>query len=594
MSDPQTTLQADMAAALVDKIFSQITGFIQKPIKDLSKAIRVRYGEVFKSHLIDSYDRLKFAKSFIVRDEPCELYSIYVPTNLSQASLKFTRPKNKQIKKVGCIDLGKTKHHAVISGNGGSGKSFLMRHLFLDCIKTAHKIPVFVELRSINVSEMSLEELILASVNSVSGSITFDYIDYFAKEGKIMFLLDGFDELSFDSQEKITRQIKEMGIKYKKSTIVVTSRPSELLSNWNGFINYDIDRLDLDQAVELIQRVPFNLPIKTKFIERLNGGLFNQHKSFLSNPLLLSIMLLTFSDAADVPKRLSVFYQQAFETLFQRHDALKEGYKRNLRSNLDIADFSRVFSGFCLISYKTRVFTFFLEDIIKILEKVKLLTQIDFDPECIFHDLSQGTSLLVEDGNQISFTHRSFQEFFTAKYIAQADNDQRKKLIQSFINENTLMDQMPHLLYEISPNILEDNYILPKINNILKYTKSENAKESGKKLFLKIVHGVGLDEEKYPLSFEIKDTAEFHFLMFLNKIYKNIFPLRNNSKSPEKDERERISIKELLKDTERFEKVVSTSPFSSFTLEGLLKIKEEIMKNRATSKDVIEDLIRSK
>ncbi len=40
-------------------------------------------------------------------------------------------------------------------------------------------------------------------------------------------------------------------------------------------------------------------------------------------------MLLTYGQSLDIPNKLNIFYNQAYEVLFQRHDTLKGGFQRN-------------------------------------------------------------------------------------------------------------------------------------------------------------------------------------------------------------------------------------------------------------------------
>ena len=68
-----------------------------------------------------------------------------------------------------------------------------------------------------------------------------------------------------------------------------------------------------------------------------------KHESFASNPLLLNIMLLTYDNYADIPEKLHLFYSNAFETLYIKHDATKGGYKREFKTKLSSDDFKRVF-----------------------------------------------------------------------------------------------------------------------------------------------------------------------------------------------------------------------------------------------------------
>lgn len=88
-----------------------------------------------------------------------------------------------------------------------------------------------------------------------------------------------------------------------------------------------------------------------KFYKELDEYLYDKYKTFASNPLLLTIMLLTFENRASIPDKLNDFFEQAFTTLFHTHDATKGGYKRDIQSKLGYEDFKAVFSYFCFKSF---------------------------------------------------------------------------------------------------------------------------------------------------------------------------------------------------------------------------------------------------
>ena len=138
----------------------------------------------------------------------------------------------------------------------------------------------------------------------------------------------------------------------------MSSRPDTDLEAWQQFVTAELQPLTLDRACDLVKPLPYDDEIKEKFLEDLQTELFKKHKSFLSNPLLLSIMLLTYGQSAHIPDKLNVFYSQAYEALFERHDALKGGFQRQRRTVLDIQEFARVFSAFCLQTYDKTEFQF--------------------------------------------------------------------------------------------------------------------------------------------------------------------------------------------------------------------------------------------
>ena len=70
--------------------------------------------------------------------------------------------------------------------------------------------------------------------------------------------------------------------------------------------------LTKEQALNLIKKIDYSEPAKSTFYQELDNNLYDKYKSFASNPLLLTIMLLTFSNHASIPAKLNDFYEAAF------------------------------------------------------------------------------------------------------------------------------------------------------------------------------------------------------------------------------------------------------------------------------------------
>lgn len=355
----------------------------------------------------------------------------------------------------------------VITGSGGSGKSMLMRHLFIDLILDRKKVPVFLELRELNQTNQSIVEFIQETLHSNYFRLDNDYIAKAMRAGHFAFLFDGFDELALESRRVISRQLLQLAKKFDKNYIFVSSRPDDEFSRWNDFTVFETNALTLNQACELVEKLPFDNDLKSKFLGDLRKSLYENHSSFLSNPLLLSIMLLTYGQSADIPNKLNVFYNQAYEALFQRHDALKGAFQRERSCDLDIQDFAKVFSAFSIQTYDKRVFQMSRSDALTFLEKSKRILSIDFSSEDYLKDVQQAVCLLVEDGLAIIFSHRSFQEYFVAKFIQSSKPEVQAKLIDKY-SENIGVDSVMDLLYEISPELVERVYIIPKLEDLAK------------------------------------------------------------------------------------------------------------------------------
>lgn len=82
------------------------------------------------------------------------------------------------------------------------------------------------------------------------------------------------------------------------------------------------------------------------------------HKQFASNPLLLTIMLMTYTSYGEVPAKRHIFYSKAYETMARLHDASKGAYVRPMHTQLSPEDFAVYFSEFCARTYKAEILEF--------------------------------------------------------------------------------------------------------------------------------------------------------------------------------------------------------------------------------------------
>jgi len=419
--------------------------------------VRARLRSTYKTYLTRLLERHSKAKSFFIRSEPTPLYDFFVPLSLST--------QNRHLDKASTADLMAVSPRSVITGSGGCGKSVFMRHLLIGCFEAGSKVPVFVELRQVNGDKCTLRSALLAALQGYGLDIDDAYFELALEAGHFCFLLDGFDELDLNLRKPIAKQIDKLMMRYPANWIIVTSRPDSELNALDDFVHFAVEPLDLEGAVYLVEKLPFESAIKTKFVEDLRKQLFQKHRSFLSNPLLLSIMVLTYTDIAHIPDKLSLFYNQAYESLFQKHDALKGGFQRQRRTQLDIQDFASAFSAFCVQSYDKRDFAFSRMAAIKYFDDGKRLSQLEYDSEDLLQDSLQAVCLLLEDGLDIAFAHRSFQEFFAARFIAACSSDAQERLIKRFAKGGQA-DAVMDLLFELDPQAVENYYIIPGLQDL--------------------------------------------------------------------------------------------------------------------------------
>jgi hypothetical protein len=427
------------------------TGVAEKGKDQISLILKEKY----KQYLISVSERYCKTKSFFIRDEAVPLKDFYVPLGIKSKDTTF---------KTATLDkLLIPSRFNIIKAYGGSGKSILLKYFLLSCLEKAYKIPVYIELRDLSTDQKSLKDFIFITLGNFGLDLENNYYEKSLKKGHYIVFLDGLDEVTTEVRDSLTKDINDFTKKYSNCDIIITTRPDDRVSQLEIFRIYNLIELDLEKSISLINKLPTEEVLKEKFIGDLKNGLFEKHKSFLSNPLLLSIMLLTYGYSADIPNKLSIFYNQAYEALFQRHDALKGAYKRNKETDLDIQEFEKVLSSFCIQSYDKRKIKFSSVEALEYIDEAKKLTNLQFKSNAYLADLLQAVCILVEDGIFLLFTHRSFQEYFAARFIIKCSVKNKSKLLNKYITY-AQCDNLFTLVHDMDTEFIESEVYIPFIS----------------------------------------------------------------------------------------------------------------------------------
>jgi hypothetical protein len=446
-----------MAAQFAQQNAEKFVNLAASGVKGVATQLRARLKSTYRAYIERLLERYGRGKSFFVRSESIPLYDFFVPLDLATQVRRLSAPS--------IIDLAEVSPFAIITGAGGSGKSMMMRHLLVSCIATTQKTPIFLELRDLNQTTHTVVERLLQALRSFGLSVDDDFLETALEASQFAIFLDGFDEIEQGSRKRIASEIQQLARRYPSLWLITSSRSDSGLQGWDAFTQYAVAPLTLEKAENLVRKLPYDRLLKDRFVRDMRETLFAQHQSFLSNPLLLSIMLLTYGDVAHIPHKLSTFYSQAYEALFYRHDALKSGYQRERKSDLDIQEYSRVFAAFSILSYDQREFSFTTSRALELISEARSLSMLEYNENAFLDDAIQSVCLLLEDGLRIAYAHRSFQEFFVARFIQSSQPEIQAKLIERFAS-NVGTDSVLALLWELDPYVVEQRYLLPRLAKI--------------------------------------------------------------------------------------------------------------------------------
>ena len=438
-----------------------------------------------KRYLNKQKDKYSYLKTLLKGNSPVYLYDIYFPLKLA----KWDK-LNKLDKHIPGISTNSIKslftnsNYLTIIGEAGSGKSTLVKHLFLNSIQTSFAIPILVELRYLNDYDYDLESYILDKVLENEIAENRLILERLLQKGKFVFFLDGYDELNSEVRSNTVEDLNVFINKYSENKFLLTSRPYSNVEHLQLFHNFAIKNLSfyggeikgfihkqLDKEIELAKKI----------VSSLKWNRYDYINSFLTNPLLLSLYILTFQSNADIPAKKYIFYRRVIQALFSEHDSkTKLGYIREKQSGLKQEEFENILRSYCFLSYFESHFSWDLDYINDKFDIIKKTKKIDFSNEAVLTDFKSALAIWIEDYGMYSFAHRSLQEYFAALFVKSISPDHiertYKKMIDRFskIREFTEVQNFLSILEEMDTLNFKRYYYYPLLNEVRSYIDTSN------------------------------------------------------------------------------------------------------------------------
>lgn len=333
---------------------------------------------------------------------------------------------------------------------------------------------------------------------AANGMFDAESFEYSLTLGRYAFLLDGFDEIASDLRDRISKEITDLATINEDNYVVVTSRPDPIFDAWQQFYQVKIASFSKEQAINLISKIAFRKDKKRAFIDKINGNLFESHKAYLSNPLLCTIMLLTCNQKGEIPSETSVFFKLAFEALLFRHDTQKAGlYKRAYKINVGAEKFTDVRSTFSAFSYFDFGSSMQKNDAITCASRALLFEKVESTPGNFLFDMCTSLSIAIEEGGQISYIHRSFQEYLTAVFLSGREINNWAELVGKIYKRRT-QDNVIFLLAEINPDKFRVRFVWPKLKELINEILTIDMDGNPLAFFNLFYFQMGLDELESP------------------------------------------------------------------------------------------------
>lgn len=331
----------------------------------------------------------------------------------------------------------------MVLGKPGAGKTTFLRYLAMQCIEgnfQADRIPVFITLKSFAEDEdrpdlLTCVEQFMTSArtktnNHLSQKLDAESCQSLIQQGKLLILLDGLDEVREEDTDRVLRQIQEFSEQFYYNQFVITCRIATKEYTFQQFTEVEVADFNNEQIHTFVGnwfkcREPQNAKKLTK---KLIGRLEEQKpiKELATNPLLLTLLCLEFEELLEFPTNRTELYDRGLAVLLSKWDAGRRIERDQVYKRLSLKRKEDLLSQVALTTFMQKDYFFkqktvesYIADYIRNLPDAQTdLEALLLNSEAVLKSIEGQHGLLIERARGIySFSHLTFQEYFTAREI---------------------------------------------------------------------------------------------------------------------------------------------------------------------------------
>jgi predicted NACHT family NTPase len=460
----------------------------------------------------------------------------------------------------------------MVVGKPGSGKTTYLQRVVTECnagTLQAHRIPVLIRLRDFVKDG---REVLYALKPYLEKRWQLSDAESLLKQGRVLVLLDGLDEVTGEDGKNITDEIKKFARDYPQVQVIVTCRTQSQESRFERFDYVEVADFNEGQVRSFSEHwfkavIGDELVGLTKAQELLEQLFREENKSIRElaiTPILLSLTCAVFNETGKFYSKRSKLYEEGLELLLEQWDKSREIERDEIYRDLSVERKWELLSYLAVKKFEQTQYVLFEQTEIEgyITEFLGIGQP---DSLAVLRAMESQHGLLIERAQKVwSFSHLTFQEYLVTRQILANCNPLSindpilNKLVSHVIDKRwrevfllaTTMLEKPDVLFSLMKAII-DKILLkyPPLQNFLIWVhqKSKSVDTPYKSAAVRVFYfnncGLGFFDkidnsiysylEKIPcLYLEGEISIDYHLKMALGNSYNLV---RDIQQDPEGD-----------------------------------------------------------
>ncbi|HKQ54100.1 MAG TPA: NACHT domain-containing protein [Pyrinomonadaceae bacterium] len=338
-------------------------------------------------------------------------------------------------KRIGGLELVNSNKNLFILGKPGAGKTTFLKYVALQAAEPhkpiIDKIPIFISLKEWADSNSGLMPFVVELFDICGFPEAQPFVENLLKSGNAIVLFDGLDEVNQESgqRDEQIRQMNNFIKKYEQTQSLITCRVAASDYTFKPFTYVEVADFTERQIEQFVRNWFRNNEGEKdeetckRFLTELKRDDNKRVRELARTPLLLTLLCIAFNETLTIPQRRVEIYEEALDALLKKWDSSRRIKRDEIYRKLSLGHKENMLARIAAETFEKNEYFIQQKELEQLITNyVKNVPPHDTnevsDGEVILKAIAAQHGIFVERAREVySFSHLTFQEYFTAKYI---------------------------------------------------------------------------------------------------------------------------------------------------------------------------------